>query len=128
VLVGERGRASDATHSRVAGGGSGAGGRGPELGGASGGEDAAAGDLAVVGERGECLVELGGGGVAVQQIAELGAGQPARERVGQRAVDLVGERVTGGALQRPDGGALRVVPERERGGEVDGLDLPVVVE
>ena len=64
----------------------------------------------------------------MQQIAELGAGQPAGERVGQRGVDLVGERVAGGALQRPDGGALRVVPERERGVQVRGLDLPVVVE
>jgi hypothetical protein len=62
------GGASDATHSRVAGGGSGAGccGGGPEFGGASGGEDALAGDLAVGGEQVECLVELGGGGVAVQ--------------------------------------------------------------
>ena len=82
-----------------------------------------AGDLAVVGEQVECLVELAGGGVAVQQIAELGAGQPTGERVGQRGVDLVGRRVAGGALQPPDGGALRVVPERERGAEVDGLDL-----
>ena len=43
-------------------------GGGPELGGAPVGEDAAAGDLAVVGERGERPVELGGGGVAVQQV------------------------------------------------------------
>ncbi len=103
--------------------GSGAGcwGGGPELGGASGGEDALAGDLAIVGERGEGLVELAGGGVAVQQVAELGAGQPAGERVGERRADLVGERVAGGPLQRPCGGALCV--ERERGVRVDGLDL-----
>jgi hypothetical protein len=60
-----------------------------------------AGDLAVVGERGECLVELDGGGVAVQQIAELGAGQPAGQLVGERGVDLVGERVAAAAFQRP---------------------------
>src|SRR5450755_2071730 len=84
--------------------GSGAGrGGGPEFGGASGGEDALAGDLAVVGERGERVVELGGGGVAVGQVAELGAGQPVGERVGERGVDLVSERVAGSPLQRPAG-------------------------
>ena len=57
-----------------------------------------AGDLAVVGERGERLVERGGGGVAVQQVAQLGPGQPVGECVGQRGVDLVSERVAGGAL------------------------------
>ena len=77
------------------------GGGGPELGGAPGGKDAAAGDLGVVGERGEGVVELEGGGVAVQQVAQLGAGQPAGGRVGERGMDLVGERVAGGALQRP---------------------------
>jgi hypothetical protein len=59
-----------------------------------------AGDLAVVGERGECLVELGGGGVAVQQVSELGAGQSARQPVGERGLDLVGERVAASPLQR----------------------------
>jgi hypothetical protein len=54
-----------------------------------------------VGERGERLVELGGGGVAVQQVAQLGAGQSVGELVGERGVDLVGERVAAGALQRP---------------------------
>ena len=71
VLAGEGawGERCDA-HSRVAVAVSGAGCcGGPELGGASGGEDALAGDLAVVGECGEGLVELGGGGVAVQQVA-----------------------------------------------------------
>ena len=101
---------------------------GPELGGASEGKDALAGDVAVVGERGEGLVELGCGGVAVQQVAQLGAGQPVGECVGQRGVDLVSERVAGGPLKRPAGGALRVVPERERGVQVDGLDLAGVVE
>ena len=76
---------------------------GPEFGWSPVGEDAAAGDLAVVGERGERLVELCGGGVAVQQVAELGAGQSVGECVGERVVDLVGERVAGGALQRPGG-------------------------
>ena len=45
------------------------GGGAVELGGAPGGEHALAGDLAVVGERGECVVELGGARVAVQQVA-----------------------------------------------------------
>ncbi|MCA1677602.1 MAG: hypothetical protein LC777_00965 [Actinobacteria bacterium] len=96
---------------------------GPELGGAAGGEDALAGDLAVVGERGERLVELGGGRVAVQQVAQLGAGQPVGQRVAERGVDVLGEWVACGALQRPGGGAQGVVPERERGGQVRRLDL-----
>ena len=78
-------------------------GGGPELGWSPVGEDAVAGDLAVVGERGERLVELRGGGVAVGQVAELGAGQPVGECVFERGVDLVGERVAGGGLERPGG-------------------------
>src|SRR5439155_2925604 len=77
------------------------GGGGPELGGAASGEDALAGDLAGVGELGERLVELGGGGVAVQQVAQLGSGQPVGQRVGERSVDLSGERIAGAALQCP---------------------------
>ena len=92
---------------------------GPELGGASGGEDALAGDLAVVGECGEGLVELVGGGVVLQGLG-VGCGSVPGERVAQRGVDLVGERVAAGALQRPGGRAQRVVPERERGGRCTG--------
>ena len=54
-----------------------------------------AGDLAVVGECGEGLVELVGGGVVVQQVSELAAGQSVGVRVAQRGVDLFGERVAG---------------------------------
>ena len=40
-------------------------------------------------------------------------------------MDLLGERVAGGLSERPGGGAGGVVPERERGVEVLGLDLGV---
>ena len=59
-------------------------------------------------------------GVAVEEVAELGAGE-AVGVCGERGVDLFGERVAGGALERPGGGAGGVVPERERGVEVRGL-------
>ena len=75
-------------------------GGGPELGGAAVGEDALAGGFAVVSERGERAVELGGRRVAVKEIAQLGAGEPVG-RVSERAVDLLSERVAGGALERP---------------------------
>ena len=73
------------------------------------------------GEVGERLVDAAGGQVAVQEVAELGAGQP----VGcleERGVDVFGERVAGVGLERPGGGAGGVVLERERGLEVVGLD------
>jgi hypothetical protein len=46
----------------------------------------------------------------------------------ERAMDLLGERVAGGARQRPGGGAGGIVPERERGVEMGGVDLVGVVE
>jgi hypothetical protein len=67
------------------------------------------------------LLDRGGGGVAVQRVAELGAGQ-AVGGSGQGGVDLPGERVAGGGIERPGGGALRVVSEREGSIEVLGLD------
>ena len=42
-------------------------------------------------------------------------------------MDLFGERVAGRVLQRPAGGAGGVVPERERGLEVLGVDLAFAV-
>ena len=42
-------------------------------------------------------------------------------------MDLFGERIAGGALQRPGGGAGGVVPQRERGLQVFGVDLALAV-
>ena len=71
-------RASDATHSRVAGGGSGAGRwcGGPEFGGAAAGEGALLAGAAGGDERGECLLDAVGGEVALAEVADLGAGEP----------------------------------------------------
>jgi hypothetical protein len=77
-------------------------GRGPELGGAAGCEGALPGGVSGCGELGEGLFDPGGGGVAVQQVAELGAGQ-AVGGSGQGGVDLPGERVAGGGIERPGG-------------------------
>ena len=71
------------------------------------------------GERVEGSLDAFGGEVAVQQVAELGAGQPVGG-AGECGVDLFGERVAAGVAHRPGGGAGRVVPERERGGQVLG--------
>jgi hypothetical protein len=78
VLVVEAGRASDATHSRVAVAGSGAGRRcgGPVFGGAAAGEGALLVGAAGSGERGEGLLDAVGGLVALAEIADLGAGEP----------------------------------------------------
>jgi hypothetical protein len=62
-----------------------------------------AGDFGVVGECGEGLVELLGGGVAVQQVAQLGAGEAVGQGVCERGVDVSRERVAGAALERPGG-------------------------
>ena len=78
-------------------------------------------------ERVECLLDAFGGMVAVQQVAELGACQTVG-RAGQRGVDLFGERIAACVVDRPGGGARGVVPERERGGQVLGLDLALAVE
>ena len=43
-------------------------------------------------------------------------------------MDLLGERVAGGLSERPGGGACGVVPERERGVEMLGLDGLLSVE
>src|SRR6266550_4391700 len=87
----------------------GGGGGGPAFCGAAGGEDPRAGRAAGVSERVECPVEVGGGLVAVEEVAQLGAGQPVGV-AGQRGVDLFGERIAGRALECPGGGAGGVVP------------------
>ena len=43
-------------------------------------------------------------------------------------MELFGERVAGCLAERPGGGAGGVVPQRERGGQVLGLDLALAVE
>jgi hypothetical protein len=58
----------------------------------------------------------------LEGVADLAAGQSAGV-VLEGGVDLLGERVAGRALQRPGGGAGGVVPQRERGLEVLGVDL-----
>jgi hypothetical protein len=79
------------------------------------------------GEVGQRLLDASGRGVAVQEVAELGAGQPVRGS-GQGGVDLVGERVAGGGLQRPGGGADGVVVQRERGVQVRDVDVAGAVQ
>jgi hypothetical protein len=102
-------------------------GGGPDLGGAPGGGGLVPGGSAGAVERVECLLDAFGGEVAVQQVAELGAGEPAWG-AGQRGVDLFSERVTGGVADCPGGGASGVVPERERGVEVFWADCGGAVE
>ena len=100
---------------------------GPDLGGAPGGRGLVPGGSAGAVERVECLLDAFGGEVAVQQVAELGAGQPVWG-AGERGVDLFGERVAGGLADRPGRGAGCVVPERERRVEVLGADRGDAVE
>jgi hypothetical protein len=50
----------------------------PELGGASGGGDLGAGRAAGERERGERLLDLVGGAVVLEDVADLAAGQPCR--------------------------------------------------
>jgi hypothetical protein len=101
---------------------SGGGGRGPEVCGASAGGDLGDGRSAGGLEGAECVVELAGGLVVFEGVADLAAGQSGRVGL-QRGVDLFGERLTGRAVQGPGGGAGGVVVERERGGEVLWPDL-----
>lgn len=112
-----------ATHSRVACGGSGVVGccGGPELGGAAAGFDLGGGRAAggVQGVQGG--VDLAGGLVVAEVLADLAAGQPASMR-DEGGVDLFGERLAGRAGQRPGGGSGGVVPERECGVQVLGTD------
>ena len=63
----------------------------------------------------------------MQQVAELGAGQPVWG-AGKGGVDLFGERVPGGVVDCPGCGAGGVVPERKRSVEVLGADRAGAVE
>ena len=68
------------------------------------------------------MVDLTGGLVVLEGVADLAAGQTGRMGL-QGGVDLFGERLAGRAVQRPGGGAGGVVVERERGVEVLRADL-----
>ena len=117
-----RGRASDATHSRVAVAGHGAAalraGGGPELGGAAGGEDAWLVILPSWASAASAWSSWPVGGCGAAGRADLGAGQPVGERVGERGVDLVGRAGRRSRAPAPRWLSGRVVPERERGGQV----------
>lgn len=119
--------ARDATHSRVAGAGSGAGrAGGPELCGATAGRLAGDGRSAGGVEGGQGGVDLAGGLVVAQHAADLAAGQPAG-MILEEVVDLLSERLSGRAGQRPGGGPVGVVVERERGREVCDADVVLAV-
>ncbi len=101
-------------------------GRGPELCGAAAGGDLGDGRSPGGVKRVECVVELSGGLVVLEGVADLAAGQAGR--VGfQGGVDLFGERLAGRAGERPGGGAGGVVVKRERGVEVGRADLSLPV-
>jgi hypothetical protein len=72
------------------------------------------------------VVDLAGGLVVVECLADLAAGQPAGVLL-EGGVDLFGERIAGRAGQRPRGGSGGVVLECERGLEVRGGDLALAV-
>ncbi len=74
----------------------------------------------------EGVVDLAGGLVVVEGLADLAAGQSAG-MLAQGGVDLLGERLAGRAGQCPRSGAGGVVLERERGGQVRGGDLAFAV-
>jgi hypothetical protein len=86
-----------------------------------------AGGRAAGGVQGvEGVVDLAGGLVVVECLADLAAGQPAG-MLAQGGVDLFGERVAGRAGQRPRRGSGGVVVQRERGGQVRRADLGLAV-
>ena len=74
----------------------------------------------------EGVVDLAGGLVVMEGLADLAAGQPFGVLV-RDGVDLFGERVAGRADQRPRGGPGGVVLQGERGGQVRGGDLGLAV-
>src|SRR5215218_5545693 len=79
-------------------------GGGPELGGAAGRVDLRAVGAAGGGERLQCLFDAFAGLVALEKVAQLGAGH-ALGLGGERGVDLFGERVAGRVAERPVGRA-----------------------
>ena len=99
--------------------GSAVGGGGPELGGAAAGEDALAGGLAGGVQGGERLIDASGRLVAVQEVAQLGAGQ-AVGSVPEGGVDVGSKWVAGGLVERPGGAAGGVFAQRERRLQVPG--------
>jgi hypothetical protein len=72
------------------------------------------------------VVDLAGGLVVVECLADLAAGQPAGT-LSQDGVDLFGEWLAGRAGQCPRRGPGGVVLERERGGQVRGADFAFAV-
>ncbi len=70
----------------------------------------------------ERVVELAGGLVVLERVADLAAGQAGRVGL-EGGVDLFGEWLAGRALECPVGGVGGVVVQGERGGEVLRVDL-----
>src|SRR5579875_2239719 len=105
---------------------SGGGGGGPELGWSAAGSDLGDGGSAGCLEGLERVVDLAGGLVVFEGVADLAPGQSGRI-VLQGGVDLFGERLAGRAVERPGGGAGGVVVQRERGGEMGRADLSLAV-
>ena len=101
-------------------------GGGPEFGGPAGSGDLGAGGAGGELQRVERALDLVGWPVVLEgveiwlRVSPTGVGL-------ERGVDLFGERIAGGALQRPGGGPGGVVPQRERGLQVFGVDLPLAV-
>ena len=82
---------------------------GPAFGGASlvasGGGSGEAG----AGEQVEGAADLGSGPVAVEQVAQLGSGEPVGV-LGEGTADLVGDGVAEAVTEEVEGGPGRVVP------------------
>ena len=96
------------------------------MGGPAAGGDLGDGRSAGCLEGAERVVDLAGGLVVLEGVADLAAGQPGRDGL-EGGVDLFGERLAGRAVERPGGGAGGVVVERERGLEVWRADLLLAV-
>jgi hypothetical protein len=101
-------------------------GGGPELRRPAAGGDLGDGRSAGCVEGAECVVELAGGLVVLEGVADLAAGQTGGVGL-EGGVDLFGEWLAGRAMERPGGGAGGVVVERERGLEVLRADLSFAV-
>lgn len=80
-----------------------------------------------VGKCAERGVDTGGGLVAIEQVAQLGAGEPVGAG-GERGADLFGEGVAGGGGDGPVDGARRVVPQGHPGAQMGGADCAAAVD